>query len=303
MKQFNENFTTAFDNMENEIDDQSFTGNEIDQYSNRPEASENISFTELLKNENLDQSHVINEENEAEKLENIGDEISFVAKNKDTHNEKRNMIPQNLGKSNYLSNGLLQTVSTTKKSRNEHLINSAGASGLNEIYESLKKICQKYNLNLKKPNFQKLFCGNSKYHLQFIEAKIYQILIHNCPENEKIIRDMVEKFKDEVFIYIIKCPFEFIYKKYIEEQNDDIIPLNENNINIEIKTLTEVVKKKKIEMVIQGLTEEEINEKIIAFEKISKNFLNEIHGNGKFKSRKNAKTPKFAFKILSYIET
>ncbi len=56
-------------------------------------------------------------------------------------------------------------------------------------------------------------------------------------------------------------------------------------------------------MVIQGLTEEEINEKIIAFEKISKNFLNEIHGNGKFKSRKNAKTPKFAFKILSYIET
>lgn len=306
MNQFNENFTTSNEYEENESESQGSFMKAIEQFSNSPEASQNSFFVTGTAESfpQLDeQSQSLNQENDEENINNFNEEITSMAKNNNTHRSKTNIVNQNENQTNYQSNGLISTDVSTKKPRNDNLLNSAGSSCLFQIYVLLNQICEKYKLSLKRPNFQKLFCNNNNYHLQFINAKIYQIFIHNCPYNEEIIRRIVKEFKDKVFINIVNRTFEFIYKKYIEEETDNIICLNENNINIEIKTLSQVVNERKAKMKYnEYLSEDKIVEKISTFEEISKNFLIEIKGGGKLIPRKNAKPPKFKFKILSYIE-
>ena len=83
------------------------------------------------------------------------------------------------------------------------------------------------------------FCGNYKTHLQFMSAKIYQILRHENSYNDKVIRDMIQDVKDEEFIHIINRSFEFICKKIAEEKIGNVICIEENE-DIGIKVLKQI---------------------------------------------------------------
>ena len=300
MDQYDEYFQLACLEEENESVEQKFEET-IEQNINDPKDPLNSSLTRL--NEQIpddNQDLPSSKENNEEKINQSNELVTSISKNKKSHKDEKTIIDLNGAKTNYQTNGTKSTGKKKKKSRRENRINSAGAGCLGEIYNYLNKICEQYNLVLKRPNFQNAFCGNILYHEQFIKARIYQIFMHNYPQNEQVINNMIEH-KNQDFNYTINLTFEFIYKKYIEEKKDNEICIDENEENEErgIRNLKQVVKERRETLEKKEIVTEEDFEEIENFELNSKNFFEELK---KIKKKKNCKETKFHFKKISYIE-
>ena len=273
----------------------------IENLSNNPQASQNSSLTGLREQiPQYIQNMPLNEENDEEKIDQANRKVASISKNKNYHKKGKIIIDPNGETTNYQTDGTNSTTKTYKNSRREHKINSAGAGCLGEIYTYLYNMCVIYGYKLKRPNFQHLFCGNILYHEQFLNARIYQILRHDCPENDQIIQAMALEIMDNKFMYIINLTFKFIYQKYIEEKNDNSMPIDENE-EIGIRTLKQVVEERIEALEKNGMATEEKIEEIREFENNSKNFFVELEKVEK-KKRKNCKQPKFQFEAVSYIE-
>ena len=304
MEKSYEYYKLAYLGEENESAIQNIFEEKIEEYTNGLEDPLNSFLTGLREQISQDNqglpSSKENDEDE-EKIAQSNIQVTLISKNKNSHKNKKIMLDLNGTTTNYQSNGTKSNSMKKKKSRREHRINSAGAGCLNEIHKYLNNICGKYSLELEHPNFQNLFCGNIKYHLQFIHAKIYQIFIHNRPKNDKVISKMVKEIKNKKFNYIINLTFDFIYKKYIEEKNDNdmLIDENEKNKEIGIRTLKQVVEERKKALEKKEIVTEEDIEKIDDFEFNSKNFFVELKN---IEMRENCQEPKFHFEVIPYIE-
>lgn len=200
----------------------------------------------------------------------------------DTNKEKKETQPQkesvNKGKD-----------STKKKVHTKYFPdnsrNKCGSALMKVIYDALDKRCRQYNpyLKLSHPNFEKQFGYNCNQHLRFIEARIYQIFGYNSESNKNIIRIMTEERNDEVFIFLMKCKFEYLFNDYIEGKN--IIKIDENDFSL--TSFEEVVenKKQKLANKKKKQPQEEIEKEINDFINRSKSFINDIKGKGKLKKR------------------
>ena len=303
---FDEHYILAYDIKENEPFRQSSFQNTIENLSNSPQesqqASQNSSLTGLNEqvphdNQNMPSSN----ENDEERIGQSNGEFTSISKNKNSHKKRKIMIDPNGATTNYQTNGTNSSAMKKKNSRRENKINSAGAGCLGEIYTYHYKKCKKYGYELKRPNFQHLFCGNILYHEQFLNARIYQILRHENPQNDKIIKKMVLEKKDNEFVREINLTFKYIYEKYIEEKSNNNMPIDENK-EIGIRTLKQVVEERKEELEElekKGIATQEELEKLADFEHNSKKFFEELKN---IKKRSNSKTPKFQFEVVSYIE-
>jgi hypothetical protein len=300
---FDEHYILAYDIKENEPFRQSSFQNTIENLSNSPQdssqASQNSSLTGLNEQVPLDSQNMpSSNENDEERIGQSNREVTSISKNKNSHKKRKIMIDPNGATTNYQTNGTNSTAMKKKNSRRENKINSAGAGCFGEIYTYLYNMCIINGFELKRPNFQHLFCGNILYHEQFLKARIYQILRHEIPENDQIIRAMVLEKKNNEFIHIINLTFKYIYEKYIEEKSDNGMPIDENE-EIGIRTLKQVVEERREQLEKKGIATQEELEKLADFELNSKNFFEELKN---IKKRSNSKTPKFQFEVVSYIE-
>ena len=300
---FDEHYILAYDIKENEPFRQSSFQNTIENLSNSPQdspqASQNSSLTGLNEQVPLDSQNMpSSNENDEERIGQSNREVTSISKNKNSHKKRKIMIDPNGATTNYQTNGTNSTAMKKKNSRRENKINSAGAGCFGEIYTYLYNMCIINGFELKRPNFQHLFCGNILYHEQFLKARIYQILRHEIPENDQIIRAMVLEKKNNEFIHIINLTFKYIYEKYIEEKSDNGMPIDENE-EIGIRTLKQVVEERREQLEKKGIATQEELEKLDDFEFNSKNFFEELKN---IKKRSNSKTPKFQFEVVSYIE-
>ena len=303
---FDEHYILAYDIKENEPFRQRSFENTIENLSNSPQdspqASQNSSLTGLNEQVPHDsQNTPSRNENEEERIGQSNGEVTSISKNKNSHKKRKIMIDPNGATTNYQTNGTNSTAMKKKNSRRENKINSAGAGCFGEIYAYLYNMCIIHGYELKRPNFQHLFCGNILYHEQFLNARIYQILRHENPQNDKIIKKMVLEKKDNEFVREINLTFKYIYEKYIEEKSDNGMPIDENK-EIGIRTLKQVVEERKEELEElekKGIATQEELEKLADFEHNSKKFFEELKN---IKKRSNSKTPKFQFEVVSYIE-
>ena len=300
---FDEHYILAYDIKENEPFRQRSFENTIENLSNSPQdspqASQNSSLTGLNEQVPLDSQNMpSSNENDEERIGQSNREVTSISKNKNSHKKRKIMIDPNGATTNYQTNGTNSTAMKKKNSRRENKINSAGAGCFGEIYTYLYNMCIINGFELKRPNFQHLFCGNILYHEQFLKARIYQILRHEIPENDQIIRAMVLEKKNNEFIHIINLTFKYIYEKYIEEKSDNGMPIDENE-EIGIRTLKQVVEERREQLEKKGIATQEELEKLSDFELNSKNFFEELKN---IKKRSNSKTPKFQFEVVSYIE-
>ena len=301
---FDEHYILVYDINENEPFRQSSFQNTIENLSNSPQdspqASQNSSLTGLNEQVPHDSQNMpSSNENDEERIGQSNGEVTSISKNKNSHKKRKIIIDQIGSTTNYQTNGTNSTEVKKKNSRRENKINSAGAGCFGEIYAYLYNMCIIHGYELKRPNFQHLFCGNILYHEQFLKARIYQILRHEIPENDQIIRAMILEKKNNEFIYIINLTFQYIYEKYIEEKSDNAMPINENE-ELGIKTLKQVVEERREQLEKKGIATQEELEKLADFEFNSKNFFEELKN---IKKRSNSKTPKFQFEVVSYIES
>ena len=149
----------------------------------------------------------------------------------------------------------------------------------NSKYPDLNKRCKKYerNLRLKKINVTKQF-GYNVDNKRFIKLKFYKILRYKNKHNQKVIDKMTKKYKDRIFIFIINCTFEHLYRKYIENKKNIYFD-DKNNYSNCLETLDEIANKKEE---LNEFDEDWTKEKFL---EASKQFLDEVNGNGKLRNR------------------
>ena len=275
---------------------------------NIPNDSNNfyISFPTEINVFKKDETNFINQPNNEEMIEESDkDKIISIKEN----NQKRIMIePKNVygpGQQKLVTGEIAKTTTkdesqNKKKGRRkkncteigghtkdspDNLRCKSGTAYMDVLYTGLNKLCEKYNLKLKKPYFKNQFGWNCNHYLHFINSKIYQIFRFNNEHNQRIIRIMSEEKKDKIFIFIMSCSFKYLYKKYID--GDNIICIDEKKFPL--TSFEEVVKKKRQELKDEKKSLEEdiidIENEINAFINQSKEFINDIMGEGKLKKR------------------
>lgn len=204
-----------------------------------------------------------------------------VKKNKKSNEfYMNNLINSNIGASRKNKKSLIKDGHT--RDRPDNMRDQAGTAFMEAIHSFLEIRCKKYNLKIKKPNFKKQFGWNCILNKKFIGAKLYQIYIFNKKENKDVIRIMTKIKKDKEFIDIMKCTFENLYSKYIEDNNT--ICIDENYLS-KLSNMAEQKRNKLKEKNKKKLTEEEINQKINNFVKYSKNLIKDIKGEGELHKR------------------
>lgn len=150
-----------------------------------------------------------------------------------------------------------------------------------KFYLDSKKLCEEEGLTLNRKNFNDYFGCNCDINKHFISTKLYQFYIYKDEHNKEVIKEMIMKKKDK-FIYPMSCSFEYLYNKFIGDNNT--ICLNENDLLLSpFPTLKEAVKEKRELYTKKGLSQADINKEIKAFEQLSKNFINNIKREGKQK--------------------
>ena len=168
---------------------------------------------------------------------------------------------------------------------------------MKKVYSVLKSLCIKHKLYLKRVNFKKQFGSNCNSNVRFIQTKLYKIYSFDSPHNEIIILKMKEK-NDIVFNYLMRSTFEFMYLKYINDE--DKISINGIEYSLpSFITLSEEIKKRKesIKVDDQTLIEEEYR-KLQSFEEQSKNLIKDLKGEGRLVKR-NVNNPKLI--LVNYI--
>jgi len=216
-----------------------------------------------------------------------------------------NLINSNIGASRKNKKSLIKDGHT--RDRPDNMRDQAGTAFMEAIHSFLEIRCKKYNLKIKKPNFKKQFGWNCILNKKFIGAKLYQIYIFNKKENKDVIRIMTKIKKDKEFIDIMKCTFENLYNKYIEEEDNNTKCIDENGTQKSFYKLTYMIEQKRNKLKEKNkkkLTEEEINQKIENFEKYSKNLIKDIKGDGELQKR-SPKDPNLTlcnYEIMSELE-
>ena len=162
---------------------------------------------------------------------------------------------------------------------------------MKKILTVLNSLCSKHKLSLKRVNFREQFGWNCILNLRFIQTKLYKIFSFNSPHNQIVISKMKEK-NDIIFNYLMRSTFEFMYLKYIN---------NENKVNIdgveyslpsfitlskEIKERKESIKNKVNE---QPLIKKEYK-KLKSFEEQSENLIKDLKGEGRL-AKRSVKNP------------
>lgn len=169
----------------------------------------------------------------------------------------------------------------------DNLRDKSCTSFMRNILSVLKDLCIKYNLCLKKVNFKKQFGSNCDLNAKFIQTKLYKIFSFNCPNNKIVILKMKEK-NDIIFNFLMRSTFEFIYLKYINDEDKICIDGVEYPLPSFITLSEEIIKRKEtIKSKVNDLSQIEVEKrKLQSFEKQSKNLIKDLKGEGYLKKRK-----------------
>ena len=162
------------------------------------------------------------------------------------------------------------------------------------IYDAFNKRCKPYNLKFNRPNFKKLFGWNYIQYNKFIISKFYQIFEYEDENNKNIIDFMTKEIKDEIFIFIMRCTYEYLYDKFIKGENT--ISINDNEFSL--TSFKEAFDKKRKKLIEKEVTLNEIEEEINDLIEYSKIFIKEIKGNGDLLQRKLRKTESNIFNYV-----
>ena len=282
MDVFNELYTIAY--TEEQINQKSFPICELEKsiemaLSKDSKQSQNAIGTNN-QNQVGDHDTLINDNKE--------DEESLSALNVSANNQNKKINPIDL-KNNLDNESAIEQVTT--KEQTEEKLNIPRIDNKRrqpatylwkKIYLDLKKFCEEEGLTLNRKNFNDYFGCNCDLNKHFISTKLYQFYIYNKDEhNKEVIKKMIKKEKDK-FIYPMSCSFEYLYNKFIGDNNT--ICLNENDSLLSfLPTLEEAVKEKREFYTKKGLSQADIDKEIKAFEQLSKNFINNIKREGKQK--------------------
>ena len=169
-----------------------------------------------------------------------------------------------------------------------------GTTFMEVIYDALNKRCKPYNLKFNRPNFKKLFGWNCIQYNKFIISKFYQIFEYEDENNKNIIDFMTKEIKDEIFIFIMRCTYEYLYDKFIKGENT--ISINDNEFSL--TSFKEAFDKRRKKLIEKEVPLNEIEEEINDLIEYSKIFIKEIKGNGDLRQRKLRKTE---INIFNYI--
>jgi len=298
MNEYKKNYPNAIPYHEEESANVSPLEKEIEPYLNNPNSFQNSSsLTGIVEQRQQNaEGQSLGAQNSEDIIDQSNNQPTSICKNKCAHKTKITTINPDEETTNYKTK-VKKTKDGKIKERREHRVNHYGSVCLGEIRKRLNKICGKYRLELKAPNFQKLFSINSLYSAQFMKAKIYQIFMEK-EGNREVINKMVSEIKDIEFIYIVNLTFGFICEYYRKEKKDNGMIIDEkNDIAIKIfETISEQIIQE-MEM-IGGFTMEKIQEEKNALQHNSKKFFEELE---KKQSRK-PKEPEFHFEVSSDIE-
>lgn len=145
------------------------------------------------------------------------------------------------------------------------------------MYAFLNNICVVYKIKtLKRINFAKQF-GYNIDNEYFIKQKLYKILRYKNRNNQKVIKEMTER-KDEVFMSIINCTFEYLYTCYIKKKNE-IVSNKKDTDSKSFDTLSEM------DIIKESFGEFNKNWTGGKFMESSKNLLKEVNGEEDLKKR------------------
>ena len=275
--------------------------NQIITFDEPLQQTKDIEYDGLLLSQFEDDNQVqtVENENNSEDQDNFDDYINYKSYMNDLINLNSKASRKN--KKRKIKDG-------HTRERPDDLRDMAGTTFMKSIHSLLKERCKKYQLKIKKPNFKKQFGCNSILYSKFIKAKLYQIYIFNNKKNKDVIKKMTIIRKDKVFIDIMKCTFENLYSKYIEEEKKDnnTICIDENDQKKSFDKLTDMAEQKrnKLKNNKKNLSEEEINQRINNFIKYSKNLIKDIKGEGTLHKRspKNPNLTLCEYEIIFELE-
>ena len=275
--------------------------NQIITFDEPLQQTKDIEYDGLLLSQFEDDNQVqtVENENNSEDQDNFDDYINYKSYMNDLINLNSKASRKN--KKRKIKDG-------HTRERPDDLRDMAGTTFMKSIHSLLKERCKKYQLKIKKPNFKKQFGCNSILYSKFIKAKLYQIYIFNNKKNKDVIKKMTIIRKDKIFIDIMKCTFENLYSKYIEEEKKDnnTICIDENDQKKSFDKLTDMAEQKrnKLKNNKKNLSEEEINQRINNFIKYSKNLIKDIKGEGTLHKRspKNPNLTLCEYEIMFELE-
>lgn len=275
--------------------------NQILTFDEPLQQTKDIEYDGLLLSQFEDDNQVqtVENENNSEDQDNFDDYINYKSYMNDLINLNSKASRKN--KKRKIKDG-------HTRERPDDLRDMAGTTFMKSIHSLLKERCKKYQLKIKKPNFKKQFGCNSILYSKFIKAKLYQIYIFNNKKNKDVIKKMTIIRKDKIFIDIMKCTFENLYSKYIEEEKKDnnTICIDENDQKKSFDKLTDMAEQKrnKLKNNKKNLSEEEINQRINNFIKYSKNLIKDIKGEGTLHKRspKNPNLTLCEYEIMFELE-
>lgn len=265
----------------------------LPEYDNQPQTEENYEYENNSKNQDIFDNNV-----------NYTDFLNVNKSKKLNVSYMNNLINSNTKVPRKKEKRRIKDGHT--RIRADDMRDEAGTVFMKAIHSFLEIRCKKYNLKIKKPNFKKQFGWNCILNGKFIRAKLYQIYIFNKKENKDVIKIMTKIKKDKEFIDIMKCTFENLYNKYIEEDNNTKC-IDENGQQKSFYKLTYMAEQKRNKLKEKNkkkLTEEEINQKINNFVKYSKNLIKDIKGDGELQKR-SPKDPNLTlcnYEIMSELE-
>ena len=162
--------------------------------------------------------------------DNKEDEVSLSALNVSANNQNKKINQIDL--KNNLDNESAIEQDTTKEQTEEKLniprIDNKRRQPATFLWKLLyldsKKLCKEEGLTLNRKNFNDYFGCNCDLNKHFISTKLYQFYIYKDEHNKEVIKEMIKKEKDK-FIYPMSCSFEYLYNKFIGDNNT--ICLNE----------------------------------------------------------------------------
>lgn len=158
-----------------------------------------------------------------------------------------------------------------------NILRKNGTAFMRFMYAFLNNICVVYKIKtLTRINFAKQF-GYNIDNEYFIKQKLYKILRYKNRNNQKVIKEMTER-KDEVFMSIINCTFEYLYTCYIKKKNE-IVSNKKDTDSKSFDTLSEM------DIIKESFGEFNKNWTGGKFMESSKNLLKEVNGEGDLKKR------------------
>ena len=167
-----------------------------------------------------------------------------------------------------------KTKTTKAKIRKDNLILEAIKAPMKKFIKVLK---HKYKIELNSPNWDQILGNNTAQRRRMLKLKIYQFLCFNIDNKKKIISLLKKNEIPFPLMFYLTRTFEEIFTKYVNEDKIFVIKNSTTIINLSLPTLSQVIEEKKEEW---RENDTYTDEKVILFEEISKNLIDDIN-NGK----------------------